>query len=169
MYAVNHSRACAVLDGEKNFVNENLVITVGNGMMGDDGAGALLAQLMQQAPVAGWEVINGGSAPENILHQIREIAPSRVLVIDAADMDLPAGSIRRIQDDKVEDPFLLTTHALPLTYLIEALREFVPQVDLLGIQPEVVAFGYPISDSVKDAVNLVYEGLKNGTVDWEPL
>ena len=34
---------------------------------------------------------------------------------------------------------------MPLTFLLEALREFVPQVDLLGIQPELVAFGYPMS------------------------
>jgi hydrogenase 3 maturation protease len=150
-------------------MKENLVITVGNGMMGDDGAGTLLAQLMQQAPVAGWDVINGGSAPENILYQVRELAPARVLVVDAADMDLPPGSIRLIPGGKLEDPFLMTTHALPLTYLIEALHEFVPQVDLLGIQPEVVAFGYTMSDCVKDAVSQIYKELCDGVAGWEIL
>ena len=73
----------------------------------------------------GWEVVNGGAAPENVLHEVRELAPEWVLLIDAADMDLPAGSIRWIRDDKLDDPFLLTTHTLPLTFMIEALREFV--------------------------------------------
>jgi hydrogenase 3 maturation protease len=135
-------------------------------MMGDDGAGALLVQKMQQMPLDDWEVVNGGSVPENVLHRVREMAPDRVLVVDAADMDLTPGSIRFIPDEKLNDPFLLTTHALPLTFLIEALREFVLKVDLLGIQPEVVAFGYPISESVRQAVVKVYNGLQSGEAAW---
>lgn len=146
-------------------MKKNLVLAVGNGMMGDDGAGALLAQMMRQTPLAGWDVVNGGAAPENVLHRVREMAPERVILIDAADMDLPPGSIQRIDPEKLDDPFLLTTHSLPLTYLIEALREFVPRVDFLGIQPEVVAFGYPISESVRQAVQRVYDDLKNGEID----
>jgi hydrogenase 3 maturation protease len=147
-------------------VKKNLLLSVGNGMMGDDGAGSLLVQKMQHAPLDAWDVISGGSAPENVLFQVRLLAPDRVLVVDASDMDLPPGSIRFIQDDRLDDPFLLTTHSLPLTYLIEALREFVPQVELLGIQPEVVAFGYPVSQPVKQAVDQVYAGLSNGEVSW---
>jgi hydrogenase 3 maturation protease len=143
-----------------------LVLTIGNGMMGDDGAGVLLAQRMRQAPLPDWQVLNGGSAPENILHQVREMAPQRVLIVDAADMDLPAGEIRCIQDSLLTDPFLLTTHTLPLTFLIEALREFVPQVELLGIQPDVVAFGYPMSPAVKEAVEALYTSLSNSDPSW---
>ena len=133
-------------------MKKKLLLSVGNGMMGDDGAGALLVQKIQHEPLQDWEVINGGSAPENVLFRVREIAPDQVMVVDAADMDLEPGSIRLIRDERLDDPFFLTTHSLPLTYLIEALREFVPKVELLGIQPEVVAFGYPISDCVKQAV-----------------
>ena len=147
-------------------MNSQLILTVGNGMMGDDGAGVLLAQLMRQSPLPGWQVLNGGSAPENILHQVREMAPQRVLVVDAADMDLPPGEVRHIQDELLDDPFLLTTHTLPLTFLIESLREFVPQVELLGIQPDVVAFGFPISPAVKQAVERVYLDLRDGQANW---
>jgi hydrogenase 3 maturation protease len=150
-------------------VKKKLVLTVGNGMMGDDAAGVMLARMLSDAPLDDWEVLNGGSAPENILHQARALAPEYILVVDAADMDLPAGMIRKIQDDYLDDPFLLTTHTLPLTYLIQSLREFVPRVELLGIQPEVVAFGYPVSPAVKQAVLQLYEGLKEEKLDWENL
>ena len=90
----------------------------------------------------------------------------RVLVVDAADMDLEPGSIRRIHADRLDDPFLMTTHTLPLTFLIESLREFVPQVDLLGIQPNIVAFGFPMSEEVRSAVGQVYADLKNNTANW---
>lgn len=147
-------------------MKKNLVFSVGNGMMGDDGAGVLLAQILREKPLPDWEALNGGSAPENALHRVRELAPQRVLLVDAADMDLPPGSVRCIHDERLEDPFLLTTHSLPLTFLIESLREFVPQVDLLGIQPEMVAFGYPMSTAVKGAVQEVYTQLRDGREDW---
>lgn len=144
----------------------NVLLAVGNGMMGDDGAGVLLAQMLRDAPLADWSVVNGGSAPENVLHWIREMDATRVLVVDAADMDLEPGAVRRIDADKLDDPFLMTTHTLPLTFLIESLREFVPQVDLLGIQPNIVAFGFPLSEEVRRAVRQVYADLKAGRMDW---
>lgn len=145
----------------------NILLTVGNGMLGDDGAGALLAQLLRENPLEDWIVLHGGPAPENIVHQIREMNACRALVVDAADMDLPAGSIRLIAADRLDDPFLMTTHTMPLSFLIESLREFIPQVDLLGIQPGVVAFGYPISMEVRKAVRQVYDDLKNGSPNWD--
>lgn len=169
MFQEHEARTGVISDAEEVRVKKNLVFTVGNGLMGDDGAGVLLTQMMRDAPPDGWDVINGGSAPENLLHQVRELAPERVLVIDAADMDLPPGSIRWIQDENLDDPFLLTTHTLPLTFLLEALREFVSKVDLLGIQPEVVAFGYPMTANVRQAVDQVYAGLTNGFEAWEVL
>ncbi len=57
----------------------------------------------------------------------------------------------------------MTTHSLPLTFLMEAIGEFVPRVELIGIQPEVVAFGYPISGRVRAAVERVYDWLKSGS------
>ncbi|VEI68247.1 Hydrogenase 3 maturation protease [Serratia fonticola] len=42
----------------------NVVLTVGNSMMGDDGAGPLLAEMMADAPIEGWIAVNGGSTPK---------------------------------------------------------------------------------------------------------
>lgn len=150
-------------------MKKKLVLTVGNPMMGDDAAGPLLAQALLGSPVDGWDVLDGGSAPENCLHQIREMAPEHILVVDAADMDLAPGEIRLIHEDKLDDPFLMTTHTLPLSYLIQSLRESTPRVDLLGIQSQVVAFGYPISPEVKQAVGQVHESLKQADPVWEYL
>lgn len=147
-------------------MKRRVLLTVGNGLMGDDGAAVWLAHLVKEAPLEGWEVIEGGSAPENVLHRVRELTPQRVLVVDSAEMGLPAGEVRLIPPDQVADPFLFSTHTLPLSFLLEALREIAPQVDLLGVQPAVVAFGYPLSPAVKQAVQDIYETLKRGEEDW---
>lgn len=142
-------------------MKKKLVVTVGNEMMGDDAAGPLLARMIRRTPLDDWEVLDGGSAPENCLFKIREMAPERVLIVDAAEMELPSGAIRRIGREHIGRLFLMTTHSLPLNYLMESMEEFVPAVELIGIQPEVVAFGYPVSRPVQQAVERVYGWLVN--------
>ena len=169
MFAKDDPRTRALFNGQEIRMKKKLVLTVGNQMMGDDAAGPLLAQRMQRVPLDNWELLDGGATPENVLYSIREMNPDQVLVIDAADMDLTPGEVRLISTEKLEDPFLMTTHTLPLSYLVESLREFVPQVDLVGIQPQIVAWGYPVSKEVKQAVEQVYEDLKQDDFVWNCL
>ena len=150
-------------------MSRGVILTVGNGMMGDDAAGPLLARLIRGAPLEGWEVVDGGEMPENWLGRLEALAPEQVLVVDAADMDLAPGEIRQIDEHRIESAFLMTTHSLPLTFLLQAIREFAPKVDLIGIQPEVVAFGYPLSPAVRRAVEKVYNGLRQNRWEWETL
>jgi hydrogenase 3 maturation protease len=140
----------------------DVVLTVGNTMMGDDAAGPMLAALLGDAPAPGWDVVDGGSAPENVVHRVRALAPDRVLVVDATDMDLAPGEIRLVDDRFIADNFIMTTHDMPVSFLISALRESVRDVRFLGIQPAVVAFGYPVSPAVADAVASVHAHLRAG-------
>ncbi|MCS6742969.1 hydrogenase maturation protease, partial [Acinetobacter baumannii] len=87
-----------------------VVLTVGNSMMGDDGAGPLLADLMEANPIDGWMVINGGSAPENVSYQIRALQPQCVVIVDAADIGLKPGEIRVIDPDYIAEMFIMSTH-----------------------------------------------------------
>lgn len=134
--------------------------------MGDDGAGALLSQLLQKSQPPDWIVLHGGSAPENLLHTIGELSPSQIIIFDAADMDLPAGSIRIISEENLQNPFFFSTHTLPLSFLIEALHEYSPQITLIGIQPETVAFGYPISYAVSEGVEMIYKSILENPQGW---
>ena len=139
----------------------NLILTVGNSMMGDDGAGPLLAEMMEANAIDGWQVIDGGSAPENYLHQIRQAAPQRVIVVDAAEMGIQAGEIRVIDPDTIADMFIMSTHSLPLNFMIDEIKTFVPEVIFVGIQPAIVAFSFPMTDMVTQAVETLYQALPN--------
>ncbi|MGE4799492.1 hydrogenase maturation peptidase HycI [Yersinia hibernica] len=141
----------------------NVVLTVGNSMMGDDGAGPLLAERMAQHPVAGWQVIDGGSAPENVVHRVRALHPTRLIIVDAADMELPPGEIRIIDPERIAEMFIMSTHNLPLNFLIDQLKEDIPDVIFVGIQPTLVAFYFPMTDIVKHAVEILHQRLS----DWQ--
>jgi hydrogenase 3 maturation protease len=146
-----------------------VILTVGNGMMGDDAAGPRLAALLQRSPAPGWQVVDGGSAPENVVHRVRAVAPERVLVVDAAEMELEPGEVRLVDDRLIVEQFIITTHDLPVSFLIAALRETVRHVHFLGIQPALVAFGYPLSAAVERAVAHIHARLQQGaTVDSWP-
>lgn len=150
-------------------MKKKLVVTVGNDMMGDDAVGPMLARMIERDPLDDWELLDGGNAPENHLWRIREMNPEHALIVDAAEMGLEPGEVRMIDPTRVDDPFIITTHTLPLTYLMLSLREFVPKVELLGVQPRVVAFGYPVFPEVERAVRRIYASLKQPEVDWEIL
>ncbi len=143
-------------------MSPGVILTVGNSLMGDDGAGPLLAELISRTPAISWELVDGGSMPENELHRIRALGPARVLIVDAAEMGLPPGEVRFIDEDIVVGHTFASTHALPLTFLIELLLEFVPDVRLLGIQPSLVAFSFPLSPDVRRAVEGIHARLRDG-------
>ena len=141
-------------------MNENVILTVGNTMMGDDGAGPYLAQLCSENPLPNWTAFDGGSAPENLVHQIRAMKPKRLIIFDATEMELPVGKIRIIDKELIAEMFFVSTHNLPLNFLIEQLEEDIPEVIFIGIQPDLVSFGFPMSEAVKSAVEFFYGFLK---------
>ena len=138
------------------------MFTVGNSMRGDDGAGPLLAELLEAQPAAGWVVVNGEASPENYTHRVRALTPDRVLIVDAADMELAPGDVRLLDEDCVADYFLITTHAIPLNFLIASLKETVPEIIFLGVQPRAVNFCDPISAEVRQAIEKIHHRLVNG-------
>lgn len=146
---------------------KKLIITVGNELMGDDAAGPLLARLIEENPLDDWKLIDGGTTPENYLYYVRQLQPDLVLIVDAAEMGLEPGSIRLINPNSITDQLFLNTHTLPLGYLILTLKEFVPEVYLLGIQPRDVVFGLPVYLIVKNAVLTIYEKMQKDRLDFD--
>jgi hydrogenase 3 maturation protease len=131
-------------------------------MMGDDGAGPLLAEMLNGDPVDGWIAIDGGSTPENVAHQVSAHQPKRVFVVDAAEMNLAPGEVRFVDDGCIAELFIMSTHSLPLSFLIERLREQFDEVCFLGIQPDVVAFYCPMTPAVKGAVEGLAADIRQG-------
>ncbi|MDG2938689.1 hydrogenase maturation peptidase HycI [Bisgaard Taxon 10/6] len=139
---------------------KNVVLTVGNSMMGDDGAGPLLYQLLRDNPIDGWEAVDGGSAPENAVHVVRALQPEKLLIVDATDMELEAGALKIVDKTLIGEMFFMSTHNMPLNFLIEQLEQDIPHIIFVGVQPDLVSFMFPISEKVKSAVENLYVLLK---------
>lgn len=139
-----------------------IVFCVGNVLRGDDAAGPLLAKMLTDHPVEGWDVIDGGQTPEDDLAVIRRTRPERVIVVDAAAMGLPVGTRCLIEDADVKQSYLMSTHALPITLLLSEIRSACDDVSFVGIQPGSTEFFDPLTPAVHDAVQAVYDCIAGG-------
>jgi hydrogenase 3 maturation protease len=135
---------------------DTVVLTVGNAMMGDDGAGPYLYQLLVEQPLAGWRAVDGGSMPENDVDSILALKPRRLFIVDATEMALEPGEVRILDEQMIADMFVMTTHNLPLTFLIERMKAAIDEVVFIGVQPDLVAFGMPMNEQVRQGVEKVF-------------
>jgi len=150
--------------GVKQDSRMNMVLTVGSVLRGDDAAGPMLAKMFEENPVEGWEVIDGGQMPEDDIAYIRRRSPRFLLLVDAADMGLAVGSVRKVEGGDVSTQFLLSTHSLPISFLLSELEQACDEVLMLGIQPGNTGFYEPLSSEVKEGLERIYETVASGAV-----
>src|SRR5699024_12048969 len=103
-------------------MSRKVVLTVGAVLRGDDAVGPFLAKLLQEDPVDGWEVVDGGQTPEDEMAVVRRMSPDVLLVVDAAQMGEEPGTVKVVDEECVARDFLITTHSLPLSFLLGELR-----------------------------------------------
>ena len=133
--------------------SETVILGVGHILKGDDGVGPLVCENVTGSISA--RVIDAGTVPENYIRPIVHAAPENLLVVDAVDFGGVPGEMRLYRPDQVSD-FAFSTHALSLHLFVDMLRQDVDvEVFLLGIQPECVRLGEPVSPSVWKSIQTV--------------
>ncbi len=110
-------------------------------------------------PLHGWIHIDGGIAPENVVYKVRELQPERVVLVDAAEIGEKAGTLQVIPPETIAEMFIFSTHNMPLNFLIDELKTFVPEVIFVGVQPAIVAFSFPMTEMVREAMDYLYQHL----------
>jgi len=141
-----------------------LVLTVGSVLRGDDAAGPMLAKIMEDNPLDGWEVIDGGQTPEDEISVVRRKNPEFLLLVDAADMGLAPGEVRILEEEDVYTDYMITTHSLPLSYLLHELTENCGSICFLGIQPAHTEFFGALHPQVRSAIDDIYQHIATGDV-----
>jgi len=135
--------------------NKNLLMGIGNILNGDDGVGCYIAQRMHDL---GWDTVDCSTAPENFSGQVKRYAPSQVIVVDAALMNLPAGSIRRIDASKIKEVGF-STHTMSLSHFMDYISEECCNAILIGIEPHDMTIGNPLSPAIMDSAEKLIEVL----------
>jgi len=146
------------------------VVGVGQELNGDDAAGVLVARSLAKRqwavssdarrPVSiSLHVIEAAHAPENCTGAIRRFAPDLVLLVDAAEMGDPPGTIRCL-DWREAGGLDASTHTLSLYMMAKYLAaEIACDVGVIAIQIQDTSLGARVSLPVRRAIQSVCRGL----------
>jgi len=140
----------------------HLLFGIGNPLRGDDGAGNHVARHLS---ADGWMAFDCGTAPENFTAVVRREHPDILVIVDAVDMGLPAGAVRIVPPDRIEDCGI-GTHTLPLTALISFIGDDAGAVIVVGIQPATLDSKEELSPAVREGANALAALSRQGRV-WE--
>ena len=138
------------------------LVGVGSDLRGDDSAGLVVVRkLLKQTHAENLLIVEGGPAPENVTGKLRAFHPDLVILIDAAQIDEPPGTIQLIPLESI-DGMSASSHSLPLSMLANYLTvEIGCEVCVLGIQPAQNEIGAELSPSVQTAVDEITKELRN--------
>ncbi|MCZ0862460.1 hydrogenase 3 maturation endopeptidase HyCI [Methanocorpusculum vombati] len=138
-----------------------VVLGVGNSLHGDDGAGPATAAGVAALGLPGVAAYDCGTAPENFTGVVRRAAPDLLVIVDAAEMGLPAGSVRRIPAERICDT-AIGTHMLALSHLVRFLADAAGRIVVVGVQPfwmgEREGLSAEVERGVAEVVRCVREG-----------
>ena len=137
------------------------IIGIGHELRGDDGVGPFILQrlLSSLKPKETYLLVEAGPVPENYTRLLREFMPDLVILIDAADMHQPPGTIQWLSwQDSIG--LSASTHSLPVHLFAEYLQlELKCEILLLGIQPLSLSMGTELSPVVRRSSKKVILGL----------
>ncbi|PKK85208.1 MAG: hypothetical protein CVT48_06515 [Thermoplasmata archaeon HGW-Thermoplasmata-1] len=108
-----------------------VLLGVGNEFNGDDAVGPFVAQNFRHTD---WAVYDCSTVPENFIAPVERHAPELLVIVDAAEMGLPAGEIRIVPKEKIR-VMTMSTHSLPLSLFMDHLEGAAEKMLLIGIQP----------------------------------
>lgn len=138
----------------------NLLLGIGNETNGDDAIGVYVARKFK---CEGWISIDCATVPENYIGEIRRYNVEKIVIVDAADMKLQAGEIRRIAKDKIAKASF-STHSIPLSLFINHLEKTMDaKIYLIGIQPK--SFYGEMSKEVKKAGERLMDFIKHDRIE----
>jgi len=129
---------------------------MGNTDRADDGAGIVVARLLQDAGIK--NVFDGGTTPEKVLPQVRDGTFTNVVFLDAVETGSVAGSVTILDAQEIESRFpQVSTHKLSVSMLAKIVSENSnSRVWLLGIQPDIIDIGKNgLSAQVHESVQAV--------------
>ncbi len=147
-----------------------MVLGLGNLIMSDDGLGIRAIQALQADPRTPAEaaLVDGGTCGLALLSYVAEA--THLLVLDAVDVEQPAGILVRLAGDRLARlPADGTAHERGLGDLLAAARLLGHEPEetvLLGLQPGIIASGDRLSAPVGGSLGRLVEAALQQLREW---
>ena len=133
-----------------------VVLGIGNELLRDEGAGVVAARvLMQDKLPPGVRVVDAGTGGLDLLFEME--GADVAIIIDAADMGLEPGAVRVFSPEEADIELMqnmASLHQIGLADVLQigGLTGPMPEVRIIGIQPEEIAPGTGLSVKVGQVI-----------------
>ena len=146
--------------------NRILVAGIGNVLLRDDGVGVHAIRELDKNPIDHVQTVEVGCAVFDALH-LFEWA-DKILLIDAMTAGGRPGSIYLAPVDDVEKSDAhASLHELSVTATFSMLRRPVlPEVTVIGIEPETIDYGLDLTDTVQSSLQRVLDLVRQIVGSW---
>jgi len=134
-------------------LTRKILLGLGNPLGRDDALGLRVAEALRGTE---WLSIPAISL-ENVLGMVEREKPEKLVIVDAAEMGLPPGTIRRLPLSQSVG-MLGSTHGLPLPLLLSLSG--IKDVILIGVEPKERGSGLGLSPEVEEAISHLISLLK---------
>jgi len=131
------------------------VLGIGNFDRADDYAGGAVIDEMQNYSFPDNIVIlNSGPVPEAFTGVIKREAPDYLIIIDAANMDEPPGTIRVFTERDIEDAFMITPHKTSMKMFTKYLSHYLKNLKtiFIGIEPVSLSYLEEMTPAIRESV-----------------
>ncbi len=138
------------------------IMGIGNFDRADDAVGiAALEELEKTKLKSNVKLINAGPVPESFTGVIKSEEPDYLIIIDAAQMDEPPGTIRIFSEKNVSSAYMVTSHKVSMAMFTKYLKFTLKNLTTLfiGIQPFSLTYMEDMSSEVKNSVKILCEFL----------
>lgn len=130
-----------------------LIVGIGNQLRADDGFGPFLINRLQGKIKA--DCLDVGSSPENYIGKIVKLKPDVILFVDAVSIKEEPSTLRLIKAEQIPE-YGFSTHNMSPRLMIDNIKSQIKtKIFMLGIEPENLEFGEPISKNVLEKLVLI--------------
>ena len=150
----------AHLERKLEGVHRLAVVGIGDQLLTYDRLGILAAKAIDDLHLPEVRVFIAGTVPESVTGSIRKFRPDHVLLLDAAEMGAPPGTLGIIEPEGIHAT-LFSTHVLPLSVVMEFLaKDAHTQVTLIGIQPDTHSHDNKPTQMEQEGITLFQKTVK---------
>jgi hydrogenase maturation protease HycI len=138
-----------------------VVAGIGNPIRQDDHVGVRVVQDLVGKVSEKVHLIECETVPESFVDEIIEVAPTHVLLVDAAGLRLAPGTAHLYDVEEVVNSSSISTHTLPLRVFCEYVFTLTgARIALLLIEPLETDFGEGLSADLQAAADRVTKVLE---------
>lgn len=136
-------------------MKDTVIIGIGNILLKDDGVGVhVVKQMEQENPPSNLELVDGGTSTLDTLSYF--LAYNKVIIIDSLKAGYEPGTIYKIRPEDInhyqkESLSVHDVQILDVVKMANMLGEF-PHVIIFGIEPQEIAFGLEMTETVKNSI-----------------